>query len=140
MKNKSIIISLLFSLTLLLFCTQQVNAAPPGHKVGIQVDTLLYEFGNVRADGAPVVHEFTLINTGESAVSILSARASCGCTEPRYTRRPIMPGQSGSVTVKFIPAGQRGEVDKSVTLRLKNANGKTERLQLRLHGTVTPAQ
>ena len=140
MKNKNYLITLILGLALTLFCAFEAHAARPGQKVGVSVDSLVYEFGNVMADGAPVVHEFTISNTGNSAVSILSARASCGCTEPRYTRRPIMPGQSGTVTVKFLPAGQRGEVDKSVTLRLKNADGKSERIQLRLHGTVTPAQ
>lgn len=135
---KKLNITLLAALLMMLFSAVTASAARPGQKVGVSVDTLVYEFGNVMADAAPVVHEFTITNTGNSAVSILSARASCGCTEPRYTRRPIMPGQEGTVTVKFIPAGQRGEVDKSVTLRLKNANGKSERLQLRLHGTVTP--
>ncbi|MBO4978516.1 MAG: DUF1573 domain-containing protein [Muribaculaceae bacterium] len=113
-------------------------ARTPGQKVGVTFSELCYDFGTVATDAEPVVHTFTVTNNGSEAVAILSARASCGCTEPTYQRRPIMPGETGQVTVRFIPQGQRGEVDKNVTLRLKAADGKSEKVHLRLVGTVVP--
>lgn len=113
-------------------------ARTPGDRVGVTITPLSYDFGNVNADADPVVRQFQITNNGSTAVAILSARASCGCTEPRYDRRPILPGQTATVTLTFMPAGQRGEVDKEVTLRLKNASGTSEKVHLRLHGVVLP--
>lgn len=128
------ILAVLFAIMVSIAAT----ARTPGQKVGVTFSELSYDFGTVTTDAEPVVHTFTVTNNGSEAVAILSARASCGCTEPSYQRRPIMPGESAPVTLTFMPAGQRGEVDKNVTLRLKAAGGKTEKVQLRLTGTVVP--
>ncbi len=133
MKN----IRILTVLSLLIFAITAFGRTP-GEKVGVSFSELSYDFGTIATDAGPVVHSFTITNNGSGAVAILSARASCGCTEPSYQRRPIMPGESAQVTLTFMPEGQRGEIDKNVTLRLKAANGKTEKVQLRITGTVVP--
>ena len=60
--------------------------------------------------------KFTMTNNGSGAVAILSARASCGCTEPSFPRKPVAPGEEAVVNVGFNTTGQRGEIDKEVTL------------------------
>lgn len=134
MKIRNLLLILSLALGSLLMC-----ARTPGDKVGVSLSTLSYDFGNVPADGPNVVRQYELTNTGTGAVAIISARASCGCTEPSYPRQPIMPGQSATITLTFVPLGQRGEVDKVVNVKLRNAAGTTEKITLRLHGTVTPA-
>lgn len=128
----------IFALIAALIFAVGAWARTPGQKVGVTFSETSYDFGTVTTEADPVVHTFTITNNGSGAVAILSARASCGCTEPSYQRKPIMPGESAPVTLTFLPAGQRGEVDKNVTLRLKAANGKTEKVQLRITGTVVP--
>lgn len=112
----------------------------PGEKVGVSFGELVYEFGIVAEDGEPVVHDFEYTNTGTTPLAVVWAKASCGCTSPKYDRKPLQPGQSAVITVKFLPKGQFGEVDKSVRVRFKNGNGKAEQVTLRLIGTVTPTQ
>lgn len=82
--------------------------------------------------------KFTMTNNGSGAVAILSARASCGCTEPSFPRKPVAPGEEAVVNVGFNTTGQRGEIDKEVTLRLRAANGRSEKVQLRIRGVVVP--
>lgn len=114
-----------------------INARTPGAKVGVSFNRVEADFGTVSA-GAPVRLEYVMTNNSDAAVAILSARASCGCTEPQYPRRPVAPGNSATISVSFNTNGQRGEINKEVTLRLKNAAGKSEKVQLVLRGVVTP--
>ena len=111
----------------------------PGEKVGVKFENLTYDFGNVKEDAGKVVHEFVYTNTGDSPVSILRAKASCGCTAPQYSRKPVMPGEKGSVTVTFRTARQRGEQNKDVRLRFKNGSGKSEEISVHIIGVVLPA-
>ena len=110
----------------------------PGEKVGVKFESLSYDFGNVKEDAGKVVHEFVYTNIGDSPVSILRAKASCGCTAPQYSRKPVMPGEKGSVTVTFRTARQRGEQNKDVRLRFKNGNGKSEEITVHIVGVVLP--
>lgn len=114
------------------------NSKRPGDKVGVSVDTLAYDFGTIYEDSPNVRRVFTIANTGNDAVAILSAAASCGCTKPKYQKKPFKPGESSQIQVTFVPSGQSGEVNKDVKVRLKNASGKTETLNLRLKGVVLP--
>lgn len=111
----------------------------PGEKVGVAFDALSYDFGNADEEGPSVVHEFTYTNTGKDALTLLTARPSCGCTQPKFSRKPLKPGESATITLTFVPRGWKGEVDKDVRLRFKNASGKSEEITLRLTGVVIPA-
>lgn len=95
-----------------------------------------YDFGTVKQTDKAVTHVFTITNTGDAPLVIISASASCGCTRPTYTAEPIAPGAKGEVKVTFIPAGQRGEINKEVKVRTNAPDSK--RLTLRITGTVTP--
>ncbi len=121
-----------------LLCVAATQARTPGSKVGVSFDRTEADFGTVSADKGTVHLDFTMTNGSSDAVAILSARASCGCTEPTYTRRPLRPDESTTIGVDFHTAGQRGEIYKEVTLRLKSANGKKEKVQLVLRGVVLP--
>lgn len=110
----------------------------PGSKVGVTFDRTSADMGSIAQDGGEVRVEFVMRNPSDGAVAILSARASCGCTDPSYPKRPVMPGDSAVISVNFNPRDQRGEVTREVTLRLRNAAGKSERVNLVLTGVVVP--
>lgn len=133
------ILSLLLAAIIALGVSTADARKAPGEKVGVTFDSLVYDFGNTAEDGDSVVHEFTYTNTGKSPLTLLSARPSCGCTQPKFSRKPLKPGESTTVTVTFRPKGWKGEVDKDVRLRFKNADGKTEEISVRLTGVVIPS-
>lgn len=112
----------------------------PGDKVGVKFDSLVYEFGTVSSEAAPVTHIFNFTVTGDSPVAILTANANCGCTTPEYDRKPVVTGKNGSIKVSFIPQGQSGEVEKEIRVRFKNGNDKSETVTLRLTGVVAPSK
>ena len=101
----------------------------------IQFEDTVYDFGNIREDGGPAVHEFSFTNTGDAPLVITSARAECGCTKPTYPKKEILPGETEVIKVTYNPAGRPGGFTKSVTVR---SNGTPAKVTLKIRGTVLP--
>lgn len=75
----------------------------------------LYDFGII-SQGEKVEYEYSFTNTGDADLVIASAKGSCGCTVPDWPKKPIAPGQSGSIKVKFDSNGKSGKQHKKVTI------------------------
>lgn len=56
-----------------------------------------HSFGAFDEDLGNVTTYFKVVNTGDKPLNILSVRASCGCTSPSYSRKPVAPGDTGQV-------------------------------------------
>lgn len=130
--------ALIAAAVMALVCVGAAQARRQGEKVGVTIDSALYDFGTIYDDDPNVHHTFIISNTGDDAVAILSASASCGCTKPKYQKKPLRAGESTAIDVTFIPSGQSGEINKDVKVRLKSASGKSETVNLRLKGVVLP--
>jgi hypothetical protein len=96
-----------------------------------------HDFGIIKEDGGAVTHSFAFTNTGDSPLVIVSAKASCGCTQPKYPTDPVKPGETAKITVKYLPQGRPGEFNKTIKVRTNDKKNKS--LSLRITGTVTPA-
>jgi hypothetical protein len=75
-----------------------------------------HDFGKVK-EGEKVACLFSFSNTGEGSLVIESVSASCGCTVPKYDKKPVPPGKNGMVEVVFNTAGRNGIQTKTVTVR-----------------------
>lgn len=73
-----------------------------------------HDFGNIEK-GKPVSHDFTFKNTTKQTILITNVKASCGCTATNYTKTPIKPGETGSVTATYNAASP-GNFTKTVTV------------------------
>lgn len=100
----------------------------------ITFDKKVYDFGTV-PEGEVVETTFKVTNTGESDLIIKEANASCGCTVPTWTKKPIEPGESGEIAVKFDTGGKPNKQSKSVTLVTNTESGSET---IRISGMVTP--
>jgi hypothetical protein len=80
-----------------------------------------HNFGKV-AEGEKISYVFTFENKGTSDIVISSATASCGCTVPKYDKKPVPPGSTGSLEVVFNTSGYNGMQTKTVTVK---SNAKT---------------
>ena len=119
-------------LTFLLCCLALVTQAWADSK--IKFETLTHDFGTIQeADGdATIVFKFK--NEGDSPLLITRAQASCGCTSPEFTKKPLKPGETGEVKVTYHAKGRPGPFDKSVYVY---SNDKaTERVMLTITGNV----
>ncbi|MCQ2244556.1 MAG: DUF1573 domain-containing protein [Bacteroidaceae bacterium] len=79
-----------------------------------------------------VSYKFT--NVGDQPLIINQAVASCGCTVPEYTKKPIKPGEKGEIKVTYNGAGKfPGHFKKTITVR---TNGKVEMTRLYIEGDM----
>ncbi len=81
-----------------------------------------FDFGDVE-EGKVVTHIFHFTNTGSAPLKVMYAKPSCGCTISDWSKKPIAPGDKGSVTVKFNSRGRQGTQRKSVRLTTNTKNG-----------------
>jgi hypothetical protein len=90
-----------------------------------------HDFGKIE-QGKPATYTFEFKNTGSEPVIISDASASCGCTKPSWSKDPIMPGKTGSVSATYNAAAG-GPFNKSVTVM---SNAETPSVVLYLKGEV----
>lgn len=100
---------------------------------GLRWTQTTYDFGAFREDGERPEAVFKLINDSNEPVSIISAKATCGCTVPYYDQEPIAPGDTATVTVTYDPEGRPGRFEKQVYVR---TSADSERQKLTIKGVV----
>ena len=84
-------------------------------KTTIRFIAVEHDFGQVN-EGEKVSHVYEVLNTGNADLLLQSVRPSCGCTTPKYDRKPIRPKKKGSIKVVFNTKGRSGKQRKSVTV------------------------
>ena len=93
-----------------------------------------HDFGTIE-QGAAQETIFTFTNDGNAPLIITNATSSCGCTIPEYPKnKPIAPGESGELLVKFNGAGQN-QVTKTITVSANTEKGSE---LLRIKAFVNP--
>ncbi|MNJ99395.1 hypothetical protein D3C87_171710 [compost metagenome] len=79
-----------------------------------------HSFGDIEK-GKPVSHEFSFKNTTKQTVLLTNVKASCGCTATNYTKTPIKPGETGTVTATFNAASP-GSFSKTITVTTNDSD------------------
>lgn len=92
-----------------------------------------HDFGKVM-EGEKVGCIFTYTNTGDADLVISSASASCGCTVPKFDKKPVPPGRSGTIEVIFDTSGREGVQTKTVVIQ---SNAENNLVILRIIADVT---
>lgn len=90
-----------------------------------------FDFGEI-PQGVPATHEFVFTNIGKTPLVISMVDKSCGCTTPKWTTEPVLPGKSGMVSATYNAAGV-GEFMKTVTI---HSNAKQQNKVLYIKGKV----
>ena len=100
--------------------TRRDNSAAVSQRptADIRFEETLHNFGKISRSKHPEVrHTFVFRNTGTRDLVIQKVESGCGCTIPKYTRRPVKPGKRGRITVRFNARGmQRGVFGKSLAV------------------------
>jgi len=90
----------------------------------IAFDHTEHDFGKID-EGEKVGCIFKYENTGNGNLIIQKASGSCGCTVPRWDKKPTPPGESGQLEVIFDSSGRRGLQNKSITVTSNTTNKVT---------------
>jgi len=88
----------------------------------IKFEKISHDFGTIK-EGDIVETVFKFTNTGNSDLIITNAKASCGCTIPKWPKQPIKPGEEDSIRVVFNSRGKRNKQQKTITLATNTEKG-----------------
>ncbi|MGG6544122.1 DUF1573 domain-containing protein [Prevotella brunnea] len=104
------------------------------NQANIKFDKVVHNFGTFSESNPVQKVTFTFTNIGKAPLIINQVVASCGCTVPRYDKRPIAPGQKGSIDITYNGTGKfPGHFKKSITVR---TNAATEMTRLYIEGVM----
>ena len=95
-----------------------------------------HDFGVIPEKGGSVSFDFVLTNNSNTPLLINKVTTSCGCTTPSWTKTPIEPKKSGTITVSYNPDRRLGAFIKSITVY---TNLNTTPIMLQISGDVTDA-
>ncbi len=82
----------------------------------VEIDNMVYDFGDVMMSDGPVTCTFTAKNISSKAVVIYNVVSSCGCTGVKWTREPIQPGKTGTITATYNNDEGPYPFDKTLTV------------------------
>lgn len=104
----------------------------PANGAKIRFESTVHDYGDI-PKGVPAVCSFTVYNDGNEPLILQNVKPSCGCTTPKYTQKPIMPGQNGTIEASYNANGLGG-FDKKITVTSNAVN--EPRVVLTIKGTV----
>ena len=96
-------------------------------------DKLVHDFGDVSMEDGPLTCTFTVTNNGTEPLVLFEVVSSCGCTDVTWTREPLQPGKSGTISATFKNEDGPFPFDKTLTVYI---SGQRKPVILRLRGTV----
>ena len=131
-----------FSLIVLFTCTitaqnnsetaQALNTNSNAGVFEFQTETIDYGTINQNSNGN---RTFVFKNTGNSPIIISKTKGSCGCSVATAPTKPIMPGETAEINVKYA-TNRVGSFSKTITVS-SNASEKIKTLKIK--GTVLKA-
>ena len=106
-----------------------VNAQDKVAKIEFESDTI--DYGTIEK-GADGVRVFKFKNTGDAPLIISKVKSSCGCTVPSWSKEPILPGENGTINVKY-DTNRVMPIRKTITV---TSNADTPTVALKIKGLV----
>lgn len=121
-----------YILTCLVVLVSSFFYASAQEKVGgvAEFDKTVYDFGDVMLSDGPLSCTFNVKNISQKPMLIHSVVTSCGCTDVKWTREPVMPGESGSISAVYTNDEGPYPFDKGLTVYISGI-GKPVILRLR---------
>ena len=99
----------------------------------VEFDKAVHDFGDIMITSGHHSCTFTFKNIGEQPVIIQTVISSCGCTNPVWTKSPVLPGKTGKIDVTFLNDQGPYPFDKSITIYI---SGEQRPVVLRIKGVV----
>ena len=121
---------ILLSITLLAACAVRAAADSP-----LKFDAVSHDFGSIREADGKVSHTFRFRNVSAKPVVIVAVQTTCGCTVPEYSKRPVMPGEEGEITLTYNPADRPGSFTRDAEVY---AADRSVIAVLHISGSVVP--
>lgn len=104
---------------------------------GLRFDPDTWDFGTIREADGKVTHVFTGTNRTDRPIVILDVVASCGCTVPSFSKKPILPGRTTEIRVTYDPTDRPGAFTKKLAVY---SSDRRKIAQLTIAGEVQPRE
>ena len=99
----------------------------------VEFDKTVHDFGDVSISDGPLSCTFTVKNIGKEPIAIYEVVTSCGCTDASWTREPLQPGKTGTISATYKNEDGPVPFDKTLTVYIA---GVGKPVILRLRGVV----
>ncbi len=111
-----------------------LNAQEPAEQIAVvSWDKTVHDFGDVSVSDGPLTCSFTLTNVSNEAIAIFEVVSSCGCTNVQWSREPVQPGKSATISATYKNEDGAMPFDKTLTVYI---SGVKRPVVLRLRGVV----
>jgi len=97
----------------------------------ISFTKLVHDYGTIYQEGDGNC-EFEFKNIGKEPLVLSTVTSSCGCTVPEWPHKPILPGKTDVIKVKY-DTKRIGKIAKQITV---NSNAKNTPIILKIEGNV----
>lgn len=115
-------------IVLFLCCILVGRTAFAQEKADIQFVSDVIDYGEI-AKGSNGVRKFEFTNTGDAPLIVSKVYSSCGCTIPKKPEKPIAPGKTGTIEVKY-DTNRVGPIRKTITV-YSNAKEATKAIKIK---------
>ena len=99
----------------------------------VEFDKTVHDFGDISVNDGPQTCTFTVKNVGKEPIAIYEVVTSCGCTDASWTREPLQPGKTGTISATYKNEDGPVPFDKTLTVYIA---GVSKPIILRLRGLV----
>lgn len=106
-----------------------INAQEKVAKIEFETDVI--DYGTIEK-GSDGVRVFKFTNTGDAPLIISNVKSTCGCTVPKKPDGPILPGETGEISVKY-DTNRVNPIRKTITV---TSNAETPTVALKIKGLV----
>ena len=125
----------IFSLTSVFAQEETEVMEEGGPQITFENETIDYGTIEQNADGH---REFVFTNTGDQPLVINRCQGTCGCTVPECQKEPVLPGESGTIQVKYA-TNRLGSFNKGVKV-YSNATPEGTPITVYIKGKVLDAE
>lgn len=125
----------IFSLTTVFAQDETEVMNEGGAKITFETETIDYGTIEQNADGS---REFVFQNTGDQPLIISRCQGTCGCTVPECQKEPVLPGESGTIQVKYA-TDRLGSFNKGVKI-YSNATPEAQPITVYIKGKVLDSE
>jgi len=111
-----------------MFVAKGQDAPKPESGAQIKFEVTSHDFGEItQGDIVQYIYKFT--NTGDQPLVVSEVVTTCGCTAPKWSTEPVLPGKTGEIHVTFNSSNKMGRQNKGITV-LSNAVNNPARVSL----------
>ncbi|OIQ20222.1 MAG: hypothetical protein BM557_06020 [Flavobacterium sp. MedPE-SWcel] len=100
----------------------------------IEFKSVAIDYGTVYKGEDDGIRVFEFTNTGDAPLIVKNVKSSCGCTVPTKPKKPIAPGESDKIEVKYNM--RPGPIRKTITVMTNAVNYENGTVALKIKGLV----